>query len=77
VLARSLAYLLTSTDTAVSVVQYQVAVESPIFIAAELVIAQVALLARTDMAAVASVLDRISHLAAGRVLLTAARILAV
>jgi len=57
----------TPADAAVSVVEHEVAVQSSVFIALVASVAQVALLARTDVAAVAAVLDGARRLAAWRV----------
>lgn len=64
----------TSTDAPMAVVQRQLAVESSVFVTAELVVAEIALLTRTYVATVAAVFDRVAGLAPWRVLLTAARI---
>lgn len=60
-----------------SFVESEVAVETSFFVALVLVVAEVTLLSRTDVAAVASVLDDVYRLASRRVLGTLARILAL
>jgi len=57
-----------------AVVKHEVAVETSVFIALVAMVAQVSLLARTDVATVATVLDGLRRLTARRIVRTFARI---
>lgn len=61
-------------DAAMTVVEHQVAMQSSVFIALVAPIAQVSLLARTNVTTVAAVFDGVRRLAARRVVGTFARV---
>ena len=63
----------TPADAAMTVVEHEVAVQSSVFITPVAVIAQVSLLARTDVTTVTAVFDSVRRLATWRVVGTFAR----
>jgi len=64
----------TPADAAMTVVEHEVAAQSSVFIALVATIAQVSLLARTNVTTVAAVFDRVRRLASRRVVGTFARV---